>query len=86
MNMSLRRVRQCAAAVLERRHYTDWRKFQELKWQTREICHMVAATVEVAEGHENELLKYASTIGDPPDEDQAVTDEDELDRARKEHG
>lgn len=66
MELTIKRVRQCVAAITERKWLENHSQWQSLIWQTKMICRFVAATVPIQPGTSSALLEAADQIGAEP--------------------
>lgn len=70
MDLTIKRIRQCVAAITERKWLEHHSRWQSLTWQTKLICRFVAATVPVQPGTSSALLEAADQIGAEPNQPQ----------------
>jgi hypothetical protein len=68
MELTIKRLRQCVAAISERKWLESRAQWQNLTWQTRMICRFVAATVPIQPGTRSSLLEAAEDIGEEPNQ------------------
>lgn len=70
--LTVARLRQCVAAITERRVAEAYQARKRSEWEVRTICTFIASTVPT-DGSESPLLDLAYEIGTPAEvrEDQA---------------
>jgi hypothetical protein len=74
MGLTIKRLRQCVAAITERKWLESRAQWQNLTWQTRMICRFVAATVPVPAGTQSSLLVAAEQVGAEPNQPDKSTE------------
>lgn len=62
-DLTIKRLRQCVAAISERQWYDQERQFKLAAWQTRYICTFIASTVPSSEAGAHPLWDAAQEIG-----------------------
>lgn len=63
--LTVARLRQCVAAITERRLLEIRHERRRSEWEVRTICTFIASTVPVEEGKDHPLLDLVETIGKP---------------------
>ena len=79
-DLTLARIRQCVAAITERKTLEDRKQKDLIRWQTRNICFFVANTLMIKEGSENTLAKLAQELTFRPQkvDPETLTEEEQV--------
>lgn len=85
LDMPLRRLRQCVAAINERMKLIDERRRRMVEWQTRSLASFIAATIPAGKkGEKNPLLEAAHNLSMTGNPDIPTETVDEFDPANHE--
>lgn len=79
-DLTLSRIRQCVAAITERKTLEERKHKDLIRWQTRNICFFIANTLIVKEGSENTLAKLAQELTFRPEKKkpEVLTEEEQV--------
>lgn len=61
-DLTLARIRQCVAAITERKTLEERKQKDLVRWQTRNICFFISNTLMIKEGAENTLAALAQEL------------------------
>lgn len=78
--MTLARIRQCVAAITERKTLEERKQKDLIRWQTRSICFFISNTLMVKEGSVNTLAKLAQELTFRPkkEDPETLTEEEKV--------